>query len=283
MAIVRVQEIGSQRAGSFGPNGEANYTRVFQVLTDNKKDGPQTAMLATDPVTGVTIPQAGDIYIAGNDKDLGAFCTGPKASQADDRNALVWLVTCEYTTTTNQTVSNPLARPTEISFGFAQFQRAAIQDINGNAIRNTAKDFFDPPVEIDDARPVVTMVKNLQTFNRILAHDFQNAVNNAQFYGYPTRSVKVANIGAVEQQENGIKFIRATFEFHIRRDLWIPLKVLNAGMKDAAGNTIRGGTQVSSPEPLDASGNFLAIGSTAFTFVDVTAYKELDFGLLGVP
>jgi hypothetical protein len=116
--------------------------------------------------------------------------------------------------------------------------------------------------------------------------DFQDTVNSSAWWIFPTRSVKVANIGAQSMNEAGTQYIRVTYEFHVRRDLWIPLKILNDGRKDINGKEQLSNNQiVTEPWPLDTAGAFLTVGFalTDINYKEFTVYRERDFTQLGVP
>jgi hypothetical protein len=65
MAIVSHAEL-PQRSGSIKSDFKRAYTRVFEVLSDDKADGPRTVVAAI----GLGI---GSTYAAGNDTDAGSF------------------------------------------------------------------------------------------------------------------------------------------------------------------------------------------------------------------
>ena len=288
MAIVSVYERARDRSGRKGQKGEVVYRQVFVVITSTRSDGPQTVMNAVDPSTSVSIPVIGQIYLAGNDLDPNARCIGVDPQNIDEDGGKIWQVNCEFSTKWQDATDDPLLRPTDISFGFAQFQRPVWLDINGSAITNSANAYFDPPVEIDDSRPVLTMVRNEAWFSTSLAIDYQDAVNSDVFFGFPVRTVKVAGISGQSAVENGIQFVKVTYEFHIRRELWIPLKILDAGMQDKNRNTTIPGTsgQIAvEPWPLNGSGTFLTAPTTTslLQFRSFTVYKERAFTALALP
>jgi hypothetical protein len=293
MAIVRVGELGEARTGNFSESGVRQYTRSFVVVTDDHEDGPLTVKQATDPNTGVRIPLINEIYVAGNDTDTGARVVSIVPKQIDGEAGKAWHVQVDYDSEFADSPEDPLAAPVEISSTFQQFTRTAFYDINGSAIANAAGHYFDPSVEIDDSRPCVVMVKNQSSFNFALAMDFQDAVNNAAWWLFPTRSVKVANISAKSAPDGGTQYVQVTYEFHIRRDLWIPLKILNAGRVDINGNDRVSGRPVTDPWPLygtvsgstNTAGTFLPVGFSlsSVNFKEFTVYKERDFTQLGVP
>lgn len=288
MAILSVNERGEGRGGRKGQKGEVTYRRVFIVITKSKSDGPQVVMNAVDPNTGTSVPLIGEIYVAGNDLDVNARCIGVDPQEIDGHGSKIWQVNCEYSTKWQDATDDPLLRPTDISFSFAQFQRPVWLDINASAITNSANAYFDPPVEIDDSRPVLTMVRNESWFSTSLAIDYQDAVNSDIFFGFPVRTVKIAGISGQNAVENGIQFVKVTYEFHIRRELWIPLKILDAGMQDKNRNTTIPGTsgQIAvEPWPLNGSGTFLTAPTTTslLQFRSFTVYKERAFSALALP
>jgi len=276
MAIVSVQEITGAQA-ALNEKFERTYTRKFRVITDSALVGAAAVGNAVPPVIGSS-------YLTATESDLGAFCNSIQPVQDSD-NPRVWEVTVEYGPQ-EPGDENPLNRPLEISWSFAQFTRVCDRDINGHALLNSAGDFFDPPPEIDDSRPVLTIVRNEASFDPAQAIDYQDAVNSDSFLGFAAGTAKVMGISSSLQFESNIFFWKTSYEFQFRRDGW-KLSVLDQGRyktnhkpipeKDSGGNDMVG-THVSDPVPLDGSGNPLTnpTPSTA-VFREFDVYKQRAF------
>jgi len=170
MAVIEVNE-KTGAIGAENEKGDRTYTRVFHVVTNSSLDGGLTVRLA------LGIPRRGDFYATQTDLDEGAFCKTITAQQ-DSENPRVWEVRVEYGPSEDaQQDENPLNRAADVSCTFAKFQRVVWQDNDGKGIFNSTGMYFDPPVEIDDSRPVITIERNEAAFDLSLASDFQDAVN----------------------------------------------------------------------------------------------------------
>jgi hypothetical protein len=282
MAIVSVREVASGRDGTLNNKGERSYSRAFQVITDDPLDGPLLVRTASG------IPQRGSIYATATEIDPGAKVKAINPSQDAD-NPRVWTVKVDYDSVTEDKPENPLDRPIEISWTAAPYERVVFNDTDGKAILNSAGDYFDPPLTIDDSRPVLTVVRNEPSYNPTLAIDYQDAVNTDSFLGFSPGQVKVAKIDATSATENDIFYWRVTYEFHFRREGWA-LSVLDQGRYqklnnkpvpipeyDESGNAVPG-SHVSDPVPLDGAGQRLTNpGPDTAIFLTFKVYKERPF------
>jgi hypothetical protein len=293
MSIVDVRETFAGREGGVNEKGERTYTRVFRVQTDSAYDGPLFVRLASG------VPRIGDVYATSTELDTGATVRTVDPQQDDD-NPRLWIITVAYDSAVDQEQrdENPLARPAEIAWDFQQYTRAVWKDADGKAILNSAGDYFDPPIEVDDSRPVLTITRNEAAFNPALAIDYQDAVNTDPFFGFAARQVKVAKISSQRAFENNVSYWRTSYEFHMRRDGW-KVAVLDQGRRqkgqggDAQGQTdpnkvyqiLDGsGQPISDPVPLDGAGRRLASpGPTTAKFREFEIYKERPFAAFNLP
>jgi hypothetical protein len=282
--IISVREVSSGRTGTVNEKGERSYTRTFQVITDSALDGPLYVRQAPG------IPVRGSIYATDTEIDPGARVKSITPSQSD--NPKVWEVRVEYSSTTEDEQENPLERAPEISWSAAPYTRVAWKDNNGKAIVNSAGQYFDPPLEVDDSRPVLTITRNEASFNPSLAIDYQDAVNSDAFLGFSPGQAKVAMIQASSATENDVFFWRVTYEFAFRREGWA-LSVLDQGRYekvsgkpvpikeyDTAGNAIPG-SHVTDPVPLSGGSRLDNPGPDSVQFLSFTVYKERAFSAFG--
>ena len=279
MAVLEVKEINEGREASENEKGERTYVRLFGVITSSATDGAVQVKQATG------IPRVYDVYTTSSEQDLGAYAKKVIPQVTD--NPKHWHVRVEYDSSFEQEEENPLDRAAQYTWGFAQFQKVAWKDVDGKGIVNSAGDPFEPPPEIDDSRPVLSIVRNEAAFNPSLAIDYQDAVNSDAFLGFEAGQVKVANITAVSRFENNVRYWEVTYEFHFRREGWT-LGVMDVGRfstghvplwnKDESGQEILG-DQVTQDIPLDGSGERLPdpTGPDNVVFRDFTVYKQRTF------
>lgn len=285
MSVLQAKEIHEGRLGPI-ETGKRTYTRVWGVTTSSATDGPIQVREATG------IPRLGDAYLTSSEGDAGAVVKKVDPQPTD--NPKLWHVRVEYDSSVEEEEENPLNRPAVLSWGSAQFQRVAWKDIDGNAILNSAGQYFDPPPEVDDSRPTLTVTRNEASFNPALKIDYEDAVNTDPFMGFAVGQAKVASINANSQFENGLSFWSVTYEFHFRREGWI-LAPLDQGRyelwdiagtkrlvpikeRDTLGRKLT--TNVTEPVPLDGAGKQLQNpGPTTAKYKEFTVYKQRTFSV----
>jgi hypothetical protein len=295
MAILSVDEI-TGATSSVNDKGETEYTRLFRVVTSS----PLVANLAVR--TAAKIPKIGDVYATTTEFDATSLCRRVQPQQ-DSEAPRVWEVRVEYgppEAESGQQNPNPLLRSAVVAWGFTQASRPVWKDKDGKPIQNSAGDWYDPPPEIDDSRPVLTVSRNEPAFNSSIAIAYQDAINSDSFMGFSPGQAKVAGISATSQTENNFFFWSVTYEFHFRRDGW-QVSILDAGRnyKTQDGNLApipqlgvkEDGTtfpmkNTAVPEPIPLDGAGLPIRSpnpSNVKYRDFKVYRELPFANLGVP
>lgn len=287
---------GTREAGG----GKRTYTQTFIVGTDDVQDGSLVARTAIDPNGGPVIPQPLTFYVAGNEFDLGAFVKSVEAHEIGE-TGMLWEVTVTADSEMPEPPKdqeNPLDRPPEVSWSFAQFQRVAEKDINGNAIVNSAGQAFDPPIQIDDSRPVCDIERNEDAFDPDVIFAYKDAINadTLDIGGLTVApgQAKMANISARRQFENSQFYWKVAYQIEVKQDGW-NLSVLDQGWYKKGQNgkltpcVDDAGNEVTAPVLLDGQGGQLALppapagqsGAAVFKTFDV--YTSLPFAPLGLP
>ena len=235
MTVIAVTETWHGRKISADQKAqEFQYGRSFNIITDSDLDGPQTVRYAAG------IPRAFDPYVEADGKyEPYALCSHVEITQNAEIPRL-WHAEAHYSTGSGQDGKNqkdptkenkdPLQRRAGISFDTVKFQRALEKDLTGRCIRNSAGDPFDPPLEVDDSRPTLTIERNEASFNNVVFLAYQDAVNNDVFFGFNPGCAKVDKIGVKEQFEKNQLFYRVTYVFHFRYDGW-RLRPLDRGYR----------------------------------------------------
>ncbi len=201
----------------------------------------------------------------------------------------------------NQDQNNPIGREPDISWSFAAYQRPTMEifdpdyfDDHGLYIPvvTSAGEPFDPPVEVDDCRPVYRVSRNERFFNPAVAFDYMNAVNLDVFKGAKPGQAKIQSITGEQQRERNIVYARVTYEIHFRTDTefgW-QLRVLDMGTQKKVGGEfrpiIRKSIPVANPVLLDGAGGVLedadiAAGNVHYRTFNV--YKKRKFSKLRLP
>lgn len=287
MAIVSVTELIEGRESTRGTEGKRTYSRSFHVLTDDKDDGPRTVR------TAAGIPNMYAPYSVGNDTDLGALVISKNVSPVEGQTKL-WRVEVEYSselpeqTEEEEDDENPLNQPARWQWGFRTVQRVVREDLNGDLIANKAGQVFDPPLQVEEYRPVLTVTRNEASFNIALASDYVGAINSDNFLGVAPKYARLTNLGASSAKaDSGGTYVEVNYEIEFARDPWNPVKLPNIGFMelDDDGNLVNARDNdeefANEPVKLDADGKRLADGAKAIP-VEFDIYPERPFAVLNL-
>lgn len=287
MAITSVAYAKDQGLfGRWSAVGPRVYTVTWQVTSNDLGDGPQTI------INGVGA-NIGDTYVFRNERDDNAYLEDIEAVRVSADNVTgsgakaVWIVTGNYGPFAANICgggpqNNPLNYPPEATWNFRNFERIVEKDQNDKAIENTAGDpFVDPPVTIDDPRPVLTIVRNEESFDPNLAYQFRSAVNSDPFCGADPQQCKVLQISGKRQWNQDIGYyFEVVYEFEFN-GLGFHARPLNQGYreKDSGGDlqhALYKGVPVTTPVLLGNDGKRLATGSDPI-YLDFTVYPEVSY------
>ncbi len=170
--------------------------------------------------------------------------------------------------------------------GENRFETGVTVDIYGNPVLNSAGDAFDPPIQIDDSRPTLKIVRNERTYNAQYAMLWKDTINADMFFYFPPHSVKLSTpLAELEYNPVCGFYYVVTYQFEINPKGW-EKPVLDQGMRQlVAGVKVKmtddSGADLSSPLPLDGAGSKLVSGSDP-TYIIFEVYREADFSLLGL-
>jgi hypothetical protein len=233
-------------------------------------------------------------YVSYHPVLIGHSCRNVKVTQ-DDGAPRKWTIEATYSSKPikdNQAEENPLNRPAQIEIETASYRRAIWQDIDGKATLNSAGDYFDPPIEIDVAYWTFRVKKNVADIPTWIL-DYENAVNNAAFtirgLSVGQYEAKISNIRVGDLKiEGDYQYFEFTYQMERRREKWIPLKILDQGLRyksEANRKHIMDNSTpprpVSSPRLLDGSGNVLADPTPENAkYREFTVYYARNFSVL---
>lgn len=175
MSVVRCEELHRGRPSTSG-KGVTEYTRTFQIETDNPLDN------------AATIYGSGALpaYLSAHPDD--ANCTlRDYAVTPTDETRIVWEAECKYSNERQsqeeeqrQNQPTPHLRPAEHSWEGVAREVALTRDRTGARIVNTVGDPFDPPLMATVFDIVLTISKNM-TAVPIWLFDYQGSVNSGPF------------------------------------------------------------------------------------------------------
>lgn len=307
MSIVSVTELPS-RQGEMGMESvekgwfwKRTYQRVFLVLTSSKWDEVIAVRNAVDPNTKLAIPVVGDVYTnngltdAELANDWGAYAQTIECEEGERvaSGGSYWTVTVNYGPyDPAQNPENPFQRPIEIAWSNSVYQAVVFQDNQGNPILNSAGDAFDPPMEADDDRPMLTITRAEPTYDPILTYNYRSAVNADEFWGFPPgvwkmkdrRGTRTYNPDA--QTASGY-YWEVTYEFELNPLGWTRqildqgLKVAGAGGGSSENATDGAGDPAMSPILLDGKGGKLAAGQPP-VFLSFDIFNVLPYDVFGL-
>lgn len=282
MAVTVLGERAKERKAKINDKGEREYRRVFVAKSTNKLlDGPRTIRTTNG------IPQIGTTYaVSPTDTDSGARVVDIDPRPLDD-GGYNWEVDVTYSSKFDDSaaLNNPLSAPAEFSGSFARYSAPFVKDIiSGFAVRNSAGEPFNPPVEVDDSRPVFTIKRNEGGYNLQRAIDYQDSVNSDVFLGIGAGLVKISNISFNRKFHNALEYYEITYEFECRREGWY-VDILDIGLNEyiPPATTLTPIYDTNGvPQLLNGQGRRLTPG-LAPVFLSYSAYKRRAFGPLGLP
>lgn len=287
MAVISVRKLWQDRAGKANAKGVRRYTESWRVETNNKNEGAVTVGAGFTLSTGIGY---GSTY----HEDSGAWLQDLDPRQ-EKFSPTVWIVTCSYSSE-RETATDPTTEPAIITWGGEQFQKPAVFDRNGDAIVNSAGDFFEDPPQMDDSRITAQIQKNVEAVPSWLL-DYRDSVNSGIFMldgiaiGIGVAKLQPPTIGQ-EQVRNGYVFRQLTLNMHFRDEGWA-VRPLDQGYHEIGDLITPGdgearvkmlnadGTEPSRPILLDGNGARLENPNpTNAVFLEFDVYKERDFSVL---
>lgn len=307
MPFTRITELFAGREGSLSDGLERDYTRKFRVVTDSKLVGPIEVMFAPG------IPRLYERYVSflTNEIDALALCRKVNPVQ-DPQDWSVWDVTCEYSTRSpsgseagqpdnpgdpskgDGASNNPELEPPVVRWDAATREVAMQQDLDGNAIINTARQPFDPPPTIEESWPVLHYERNELNFDWHFAAGFAHTVNRDRFLGEDPGFVLCKPIVSEKRYRGPLVYWRTKYEFHFAQRSWgWDLELLNQGLCQfkplAKGPSpiIENGQPVTQPRLLNAIGLKMDVSGTVGVdwepiFLRFKRYFRRPFGPLRI-
>lgn len=279
MAIVSVNEAWRGKSWSDRLDGSREYERVFNVLTDDPNESAANVRAASG------LPLPGEVY----PDDAAAYVVDRSARQPDE-TTLLWEVTVTYAFQVVEP-DDPLDMSPVIRWESGLYTRAIHRDKDGDAITNSAGDFFDPPSMAEFPIAQVTVTKNLTAVPSAIL-TIIGAVNTDAFtidgvsVGIGNARVSAVSISEL-RIEQGTSFRQVTLGIELRNGGW-KLARLDEGLRindsgvlkdivveDEDGNEER----ASAPVPLDGSGAVLSNPTPATAvFREFDIHDDLEFG-----
>lgn len=216
MVVLFVREDSTGDRGNLNDRLERAYTRTFTV---------QCSSVADDSIvvrSALGIPRLYTPYVTLTSADLGSWCRTVDADRVGNSN--VWRVVCQYSSKLDQNpaqaqIENPLLRPPVISWDTITVAVPATHDADGNPVRNTAGDPFDPPPEEEETRLYLRVTKNMATYDATGYMEFQDTVNSEAWLVFQPGEARCRKIRGDNRWENGLYYWVVSFEFELRKEV----------------------------------------------------------------
>lgn len=285
MSVITVVE----NTGSIDENFNRRYQIIYRVDGQGTQLDPAAAINAVGAIPGTQyISYTGTV-------DLNAYCTGVSNSMVD-ANGEVHLVTCEFgPANPNLIAQNPLDVYPHAKWSTVTFTRPIDITVDGEPIVNTAYDTFDPQIEMEDFRPIMTIFRNEAAVDPITLLSFKNKTNLQPFGGWEAGKVLCTDVRWTDDFNNDIGlFYRVEYDFQFTFDEWgFKKKVMSAGYRELFVNSsddvdrrqiLIQGMAATSPVPLDEDGHKVDISVEDWredmAFLEFKIYDDADFDQL---
>jgi len=266
MSIISSVPIGGSRSAS------ANKTSVTF----------QESWLVTTSSPTITAP----FIIANLPLYVGDYIHGYKISStslSEGADPVSWVFAITYGKD-DEEVDNPLTEPWEWSINFEQYQLTCEFDVHRKPVLNSAKDFFDEPLIIDNSRPVLTGKKTFSSFPWALSNQIVDCVNSDNFQGCASETLKCERLSGSPNRQRvnnqSVIYYDVTVELSFKREKH-NREILSKGYRELKNNKLvqimEGGTAVTQPVLLTQAGLKLPVGGNPH-FQKFEVFRKTSFG-----
>lgn len=282
-----------------GQDQHRTYRSRYLVTTDDREDGPITAL------TAAGLPAMGDSYSWFGETDARAIVRTPwhsvQPKTGDDQGGRrQWIVTVTHTTIERTKCqeddwATPLDEPAKWSGTFNERRVVAIKDKDNRQIQNTAQEPFVPALEQSEYDDTLTVAWNAATLTVATRNGAIGRVNSGTYYGLSARKIKILSWDfEVLYYGTCTCYVANRVAMAIRYAEWKE-QPLNQGFREIVGGAFREildarGMRPAQPVPLSAAGAALAPGAALVYFDGAggnpNPFKleaEVDFATLGLP
>lgn len=287
MSVISVDEINDGRGGGeelVESGAKSKDSRKFRVLTNSATDAADT-VLASCIRLGTAHPTA-----------YGLWATSRNAT-SHSKSKLAWVVTINYTSERYGSfglTDNPLNQRAEITLQTESTREIANKDKDGEAILNSAGDYYEGGVPVEVSHLAFSIVKNIANTPSWL-NDYRDAINNDIFYldgvQVTVRTAKLSQIAIGKwAMQNKVWYRQLTMTIKIR-DTWVA-NVLDRGLYRFVIDPDTGlnkrvkcidndGVEANTPQMLDGAGYQIPLPTPANVyFYDHYPYPEMPFSAL---
>jgi len=294
-AVIEAVKPGGWTGQAQSKDRVRRYSLVYTIRTTDPGDGPMT--VGNSP----SLPGYGAYYAYGNEMDMGALLKSRVVRQANNQKCW-WEVVDSYDSqhddeNPDSPIENPLDRPPKRRFSYERQIWHPHKDKDDLPFVNSAKERYGAEVsETEKGLLVLTITRNESSFPTAITKDYQNKVNENEFYGFARDQALMADVSAQDAWENEVYYWACSYKIVFDPDGWIPLSVLdegsyywdgggaNVGKPDKHRNFVDGtGAITTGSRPLSGSGDKLSeanIQAGNFEYNEFRKYDRADFNAL---
>lgn len=238
MGVVKVRDKYGSGKGSLDVNQRrVALSRELLVWVDDIDIGPAMVL------ESASVPKVGDVYASDDDYDPGSWCKSVEATR-DDTNEQLFHVVCEYDNEEpEKRETNPLLRPAVLRWSNRREEFYFPTDTRGNPYVTPA----GVPIENPPPTPVHLLVlsikRNLATYNPIAMNAYADAVNLDPFLGFPPGYAKIEDIMPSELKNETANHGTSHWRYYeietviaFRRIPWHPQRIIAKGRQKKNDN-----------------------------------------------
>lgn len=288
MAVTKIEILRNQIVET--RTGLTGYKEFIVHFDSQDESNVNDARTAQDGPT--EIPAINDSF---SDDMPGLICTDITTGSTD-RLQIAIQVSCNFSTAEQPTGSpdpdDPAPLPTTVSRGAIQSSEPAYKDRDGNAIRNSARQIYDPALEKKVSDPTVVIKRRIlgSDYDWTTTVNYTESINQDQFtLRGEIVFVKQAYIESIVDEEtlvSGVKYIDQTITILLREDGWDPRPVDQGTMElDGEKQYVikdKDNIPITGPVNLDGAGHRSA-GGAQVLLPPVGLYKLRTFANLNLP
>jgi len=277
MTVTFLEEIADARQAS-NRLGIRTYTTAYRLETDSQDD------TAYDVGSHGSLPVIGSTFA----DDAQAYCNNIQITNSAPWKG--WTATYEYSTDRQISSTDPEDDEVKVSWTSEVYNEPVFQDVSGNAIVNSAGDYFIDPVPSRDAVHLIAKIRaNVRSVPSWVLAKQNNVNNNVITIGGLDIAAGLARMSRLEiserQRRNDIDFYGLSFEVHIHSDGW-RVQPMDVGFRELEyGELIQikdtNGDEVTTPVMLDGEGAAQNNPTpSSAVFGDFEVYAESDLTTL---
>lgn len=254
---VKLARMNESVSAELGEYGAYRITEQWRVIFDEPVD---VADACTASLGNLSLPEIWADYDAEKYPDVICLSKSARPNSIDGKH---FTVTVQYATNQNQTASNPLLQPVEISFGVEETVEDVFKDVNGKRFATSAGETFDQFLKRRKTYPTIILTRNESSFDPVAMAALANTVNadtvTIDGKEYIPGSLRMRPIRGTRQVFGNYKFYRVTIEIVVDHVNLHKTYMQDMGIYQLNGTSLEhikdvAGLRVTKPWPLDGMG-----------------------------